>query len=188
MAATPPARRGFGRRQRLKLGRDFVRVRRQGRRLPCGCFIANWQVLPAGSPTRLGVITAKSIGNAVVRARARRLLREAFRLHQHDLAQPVDLPRNAAENRPVEKRVKLPRRILVLPIRVYQRMLSPALAALSGPAGRCRFTPSCSEYAAQAIETHGALRGGALAARRLCRCHPWGGCGHDPVPAFHDPQ
>ena len=91
MAATPPARRGFGRRQRLKLGRDFVRVRRQGRRLPCGCFIANWQVLPAGSPTRLGVITAKSIGNAVVRARARRLLREAFRLHQHDLAQPVDL-------------------------------------------------------------------------------------------------
>jgi ribonuclease P protein component len=91
MAGPPPVRHRFGRQQRIKQGRDFARVRRQGRRLPCGCFIANWQVLPAGSPTRLGVITAKAIGNAVVRARARRLLREAFRLHQHELAQPVDL-------------------------------------------------------------------------------------------------
>jgi ribonuclease P protein component len=91
MAADPQARRLFGRDMRLKQGRDFARVRREGRRLMCGCFIANWQVLPPGSPTRLGVITAKKLGNAVVRARARRLLRETFRLHQHDLVQPVDL-------------------------------------------------------------------------------------------------
>jgi ribonuclease P protein component len=76
---------------RLKQARDFARVRREGRRLACGCFIANWQILPPGSPTHLGVITAKKLGNAVVRTRARRLLREVFRLHQHDLAQPVDL-------------------------------------------------------------------------------------------------
>ena len=76
---------------RLKQSRDFLRVRRQGRRLACGHFIANWQILPAGSPSHLGVITAKALGNAVVRTRARRLLREVFRLHQHDLAQPVDL-------------------------------------------------------------------------------------------------
>jgi ribonuclease P protein component len=75
---------------RVKQGRDFARIRRLGRRQACGCFIANWQVLPPGSATRLGVITARAIGNAVARARARRLLREAFRLHQHDLAQPVD--------------------------------------------------------------------------------------------------
>jgi len=91
MNAQQPKRRGFGRDMRLKQGRDFLRVRRLGRRLPCGSFIANWQVLPAGSPTRLGVITAKTIGNAVARARARRLLREVFRLHQFDLSQPVDL-------------------------------------------------------------------------------------------------
>ena len=91
MAKTPPARLAFGRGMRLKQSRDFARVRREGRRLACGCFIANWQVLPPGTPTRLGVITARKLGNAVVRARARRLLREAFRLHQHDLAQPVDL-------------------------------------------------------------------------------------------------
>ena len=56
-----------------------------------GCLIANWQRLPVGFASRLGVITAGRIGCAVVRNRARRLLRESFRIHQHDLASPVDL-------------------------------------------------------------------------------------------------
>ena len=81
----------LGSRMRLKQARDFARVRREGRRIVCGCLIANWQVLPPGSPVRIGVITTRKLGNAPVRARARRLLREVFRLHQHDLAQPVDL-------------------------------------------------------------------------------------------------
>jgi ribonuclease P protein component len=89
--AQPSPRRRFGRAQRLKQAREFALVRQQGRRQACGCFIANWRILPPGAPTRLGVITAKRLGNAVVRARARRLLREVFRLHQHDLAQPVEL-------------------------------------------------------------------------------------------------
>jgi ribonuclease P protein component len=91
MAANPQPRRPFGRAMRLKQAREFARVRREGRRMSCGCFIANWQVLPAGSASHLGVITAKALGNAVVRARARRLLRETFRLRQHDFAQPMDL-------------------------------------------------------------------------------------------------
>lgn len=91
MGERPQKRRLFGREMRLKQSRDFARVRKEGRRLACGCFIANWQALPPGSATHLGVITSKKLGNAVVRARARRLLREVFRLHQHDLAQPVDL-------------------------------------------------------------------------------------------------
>ncbi|WP_083300868.1 membrane protein insertion efficiency factor YidD [Jeongeupia sp. USM3] len=61
-------------------------------------------------------------------------------------------------------------------IRFYQWCISP----LIGP--RCRYTPSCSHYAIEAIVKHGAGRGGWLTIRRLCRCHPWGGCGHDPVP------
>src|SRR5437762_2797999 len=76
---------------RIKQGRDFSRVRLEGRRLVTGCLIANWRRLPEGSTPRLGVVTAGKIGDAVVRNRARRLLREVFRLHQRDLAQPVDL-------------------------------------------------------------------------------------------------
>jgi ribonuclease P protein component len=76
---------------RIKQGRDFSRIRREGRRLAAGCVIANWQALPAGTAARLGVVTSSRIGNAVTRNRARRLLREVFRLHQHDLSSPVDL-------------------------------------------------------------------------------------------------
>jgi putative membrane protein insertion efficiency factor len=72
-------------------------------------------------------------------------------------------------------------------LRVYQRVVSPVLRGLSGPAGECRFTPSCSQYAREAVEIHGVVKGGALAARRLCRCHPWGGCGEDPVPPRVEP-
>lgn len=88
-AASQPL--SFGRAMRIKQGRDFSRVRQEGQRLVVGCLIANWRRLPAESATRLGVVTSGKIGNAVVRNRARRLLRETFRVHQHDLAQPVDL-------------------------------------------------------------------------------------------------
>jgi hypothetical protein len=68
------------------------------------------------------------------------------------------------------------RRALLGLIRAYQLILSPLL----GPA--CRYEPSCSEYAHQAVERHGPLRGTWLAVKRLARCHPFGGSGHDPVP------
>jgi hypothetical protein len=61
-------------------------------------------------------------------------------------------------------------------LELHRLVLSPWL----GPA--CRFEPTCSRYAEQAIERHGVLRGSWLAARRLARCHPFGGCGLDPVP------
>lgn len=81
----------FPRAARLKTGRDFSRLRQKGARLACGCLVANWEVLPAGDLSRLGVITSSKLGNAVVRNRARRLMREAFRRHQHDLPSPVNL-------------------------------------------------------------------------------------------------
>jgi putative membrane protein insertion efficiency factor len=65
-------------------------------------------------------------------------------------------------------------------LRFYQRFISPGLHALTGPT--CRFTPSCSQYFAIALEKHGTWRGISLGTRRLCRCHPWGGMGYDPVP------
>jgi putative membrane protein insertion efficiency factor len=72
--------------------------------------------------------------------------------------------------------------ILIFAVRVYRLTLSPAQAFLFGPAGGCRFTPTCSQYALEAIRARGALAGSGLAAKRIGRCHPWGGCGHDPVP------
>lgn len=66
--------------------------------------------------------------------------------------------------------------VLLLPVRLYRRFLSPLL----GP--HCRFAPSCSHYAVQALETHGPLRGTWLTVRRVLRCHPWNPGGHDPVP------
>jgi putative membrane protein insertion efficiency factor len=71
---------------------------------------------------------------------------------------------------------QLPRQVLVLPIRGYQRFISPAFPA------RCRFSPSCSHYAVEAITRYGVLRGSWLAARRLLRCHPFHPGGVDPVP------
>jgi putative membrane protein insertion efficiency factor len=72
--------------------------------------------------------------------------------------------------------------ILVGLLRLYRWVLSPLKTALFGPLGRCRYQPSCSAYALEAVQTHGAARGSWLALRRLARCHPWGGCGDDPVP------
>jgi ribonuclease P protein component len=91
MPAASPKRLRLNRGLRLAQSRDFARVRRVGERLAQGCLIANWHKLPDGAPPRLGVVTSKKIGGAVERSRARRLLRESFRRHQHDFAQPVEI-------------------------------------------------------------------------------------------------
>jgi hypothetical protein len=68
-------------------------------------------------------------------------------------------------------------------IRIYQRTASPMLPVLLGPACGCRFHPSCSHYAAEAVASHGLIRGGWLAARRVLKCTPLHPGGNDPVPA-----
>jgi uncharacterized protein len=73
-------------------------------------------------------------------------------------------------------------RLLIALIRGYQLFISPAQLFLLGPAGGCRFTPTCSRYALDAVLAHGPIAGSCLAARRICRCHPLGGGGDDPVP------
>ena len=67
-------------------------------------------------------------------------------------------------------------RVMILLVRGYQKGISPFLPP------SCRYTPPCSAYAVEALQKHGAARGGWLALRRLARCHPWGGHGFDPVP------
>ena len=73
----------------------------------------------------------------------------------------------------------LTRRLAIAPIRFYQLCISPWLGV------RCRFDPTCSAYAIEAVERHGAAKGAMLSLRRISRCHPFGGMGYDPVPHTH---
>ena len=66
--------------------------------------------------------------------------------------------------------------IVLLPVYFYRYSISPLIPP------RCRYTPTCSEYAIEAVKKHGVLKGGWLALKRIASCHPWGGSGYDPVP------
>ena len=72
--------------------------------------------------------------------------------------------------------MNIPARLMLMLIRFYQYAISPMLPP------RCRYTPTCSQYAVEAVSKHGAFKGGWLALKRIARCHPFGGSGHDPVP------
>lgn len=71
-------------------------------------------------------------------------------------------------------------RLVAMPVRAYRLLLSPWIGH------GCRFQPTCSAYALEALDRHGALRGTVLMLRRIARCHPWGGSGYDPVPGAGD--
>jgi putative membrane protein insertion efficiency factor len=72
--------------------------------------------------------------------------------------------------------------------RIYKFVVSPMLHWLAGPGAGCRFEPSCSDYFADAVETHGFVRGACLGVRRICRCNPWCEGGWDPVPPAEKPM
>ena len=74
------------------------------------------------------------------------------------------------------------KKIMISMVKFYQRHLSRPLHAVAGPMAGCRYTPSGSAYFIEAVEEHGAWRGGLLGLWRILRCNPWGGSGYDPVP------
>ena len=73
-------------------------------------------------------------------------------------------------------------KVLALLVRLYQLVFRPILPPM------CRFSPTCSDYALEALATHGAAHGTSLAVRRICRCHPWNAGGFDPVPPLTPPK
>ena len=141
-------------------------------------------------------IAKKCARRAVDRNRLKRLVRESFRLERLGLPgldlvvmcrrDAVDGGQSATSGLTDQTlgahSGTIMRKVLIGLIRVYQYLISPLLG------NHCRFYPSCSHYAAEAIETHGALRGSWLALRRLSRCHPWHEGGIDPVPLRHPPN
>ena len=86
-----PPRLSLSRAKRLRESRAFAALRQEGHREARGCLVANWKLAPGRTLSRVGVIASRRLGPAVVRNRAKRLLREVFRRHQHELVAPVDL-------------------------------------------------------------------------------------------------
>jgi putative membrane protein insertion efficiency factor len=78
--------------------------------------------------------------------------------------------------------VNLFRGTILFGLRLYRWVISPVLSVLAGPGCGCRYHPTCSVYAMEAVKRFGVWRGGWLTVKRLARCHPWGGFGDDPVP------
>ena len=145
-------------------------------------------------PARLGIAATRKMGAAVERNRAKRLVRELFRHNKPAAAlDVVVVPRREMLDAPFDrieaefrsllnKRARsgepapmLSRAALAL-IRVYKITFSPLFA------GSCRYTPGCADYMSESIARFGLLRGGWIGTKRLCRCHPFGGHGFDPVP------
>jgi putative membrane protein insertion efficiency factor len=87
------------------------------------------------------------------------------------------------EDRPA---ISWPALVICAVVKLYQWTVSPFLVWLCGPGSGCRFEPTCSRYMTEAVTVHGAFRGIWLGLKRLARCHPWGGCGCDPVPQVID--
>ncbi len=87
---------------------------------------------------------------------------------------------NDAQPRTMERIMKIVRKIAIFPFIVLIRFYQVCISPLKPPT--CRFTPTCSAYALEALRKHGLFKGSWLAVRRILRCHPWGGSGYDPVP------
>ena len=87
----PAPRLRLTRAMRIRQRRDFARLRQTGQRIAVGSLVLNWKELPNNSLSRMAVITTKKLGPEITRTRARRLLRECFRLHQHDLRAPLEM-------------------------------------------------------------------------------------------------
>lgn len=179
----------------LKFNHIFRRLYRKGQSAANG-YLVLYCRKNGSQANRIGLTVSAKLAHAVQRNRLRRQLREIYRLHEASFVPGYDLvvvARSraigadyavlehaylslAAKARPADGEHAV-KRVLLLLIRLYQKHISPGLPR------RCRFSPTCSQYALEAITKYGALKGGWLALKRLLRCNPfYKGDYFDPVP------
>lgn len=184
----------------LKKSREFSNVYKNGKSFANRYLIM--YILPNEcSGNRLGISVSKKVGNSVVRHRITRLIRESYRLHadkiypEYDIVVVARVAANGRSYKEIESAflhllklhhllkqgwlLKIIKRFFILCIRFYQKFLSP----LKGGA-TCRYRPCCSQYALEAVEKHGPIKGMLLAVWRVLRCNPFSKGGYDPVPWF----
>ena len=174
---------------------DFLAAA-SARRVSTPAFTLQYRLRQCGEADgiRVGFTCSKKVGNAIARNHAKRRLREIARIvpaarrdRRHGLC-PYRPPRQHRhpQFRGVEGRsfrstqkgssMSPLAHLFALPVRVYRLVISPLIST------NCRFHPTCSAYALEALEKHGAFKGAWLAIKRIARCHPWGGSGIDNVP------
>ena len=172
----------------LKLNHIFRRLYRKGQSAANG-YLVLYCHKNGSRQNRIGLTVSAKLAHAVHRNRLRRQLREIYRLHEAQFARGYDIvvvartraigaDYAALERAYLSLAAKLGvKRVCLRLIRLYQKYISPGLPR------RCRFSPTCSQYALEAIEKYGAVKGGWLAFKRLLRCNPfYKGDYFDPVP------
>ena len=180
----------------LRKNWEFQAVYRNGKSKANRCFVMIVKKNDASS-NRIGISVSKKVGNSIVRHRLTRLIRESYRLQEERFRCGLDIiviARIGAKGKDykdivgamlhlghlhkiIDEGERIMKKILLTGIRFYQRYLSPIKGGST-----CKFYPTCSQYAKEAIEKYGALKGGRLAVWRILRCNPFTRGGYDPVP------
>ena len=176
----------------IKKNSDFQNIYRNGKSY-ANRLLVMYVMRNGEESNRLGISVSKKVGNSVVRHHIARLMREIFRVKHHRcgkncrssirsqtfgrcLYAPV---RTASYFKRIEVKLemKIIKKTMIVMIRGYQKYLSPLKRYT-----HCIYTPTCSQYAIEALEKYGVFKGTWLACKRILRCHPFAEGGYDPVP------
>ena len=179
----------------IKKNSDFQYIYRNGKSY-ANRLLVMYVVRSGQEANSIGISVSKKVGNSVVRHHVTRLLREIFRLNHNKIETGLNIilvARSAAATsdyrhlegaymhlcghfKRIEVRIMVKKAFIFL-IRIYQKYLSPLKVKT-----HCIYTPTCSQYAIEALQKYGALKGTWLACKRILRCHPFAEGGYDPVP------
>ena len=143
----------------LKKNIEFQKVYKSGKSY-ANKYLVMYVLENGTDTTRIGISVSKKVGNSIVRHRLTRLIREACRLNYNSIQSGYDIVI-----------------LLIAMVRFYRKFLSPMKKYPT-----CIYTPTCSQYAIEAIEKYGALKGSYLTTKRILRCNPFAKGGYDPVP------
>ena len=156
----------------IKKNSEFQKVYKTGKSYANKLLVMYVKRVDDGKEPRIGISVSKKVGNSVVRHHVTRLVRESYRLNKDRVRLGLDIvvvARPAAKEADFKKIES-----------AYLHLCGLHISPMTGP--HCKYTPTCSEYAIQALKKYGAVKGMILACKRILRCNPFAEGGYDPVP------